>query len=316
MAKREEFLWVEKWRPKTIDECILPEALKKKFSDIIAKGNTPNFTFAGGAGTGKTTVARAIGSQLGYDLLFINASLEGNIDTLRTKIRSFASTVSLMGNRKLVLLDEADYLNPLSTQPALRGAIEEFSKNAAFIMTCNFLHKIIAPLHSRAPVIEFKFPKEERPKLSMAFLKRLMMILDSENIKYDKKVLAELVSRYFPDFRRVIGECQTYSLAGEIDSGILAQFADVKISELVKSMKTKDFTKMSSWVVDNCHDDPSRLYRTLYDGMEPSLVKNSIPEFVLILADYQYKAAFVADQEINLRACCTQLMAEMEWASK
>jgi DNA polymerase III delta prime subunit len=285
MAKREEFLFVEKYRPQSVDECILPERLKKIFKDVVNKGDAPNFTFTGTSGTGKTTIARALAKQLGYDLLYINASKDGNIDTLRTRIVTFASTVSLMGNRKMILLDEADFLNPVSTQPALRGVIEEYSKNCAFILTVNYKEKLLPALIGRAPIVEFRFPKEERPILATQFLKRLTNILDMETITYDKKVLADLISRHFPDFRRILGEVQQYSLAGTIDDGILLQFSDVKVSALIKAMKSKDFAAMTKWVVENSDGDPTRLFRTIYDGFEPSLNPNSVPQFVITLAD-------------------------------
>lgn len=307
----DEFLWVEKYRPRTIEDCVLPSGIKQTFFDL--KGEIPNMILSGTAGTGKTTVAKALCEQIGADWIMINGSEESGIDVLRTKIKNFASTVSLGGGNKVVILDEADYLNPQSTQPALRGFIEEFHKNCRFILTCNFKNRIIQPLHSRCTVIDFKIPADERPRLAGVFLARLMDILTQEGTKYNQDVLAELIMKFFPDFRRVINELQRYSVSGEIDVGILTNVQEESLNELLKHVKTKRFTDMRRWVAMNIDNDPVMLYRKIYDTMYDTISKESIPNAVLIIADYSYKSAFVADQEINLVACLTELMMECKF---
>ena len=308
-----DFLWVEKYRPKKIDDCILPASLSEVFKQIVDGGELPNMLFTGTAGLGKTTVAKALCNQLDLDWILINGSEEGNIDTLRTKIKQFASTVSLSGGYKVVILDEADYLNAQSFQPALRGFIEEFANNCRFILTCNFKNRIIEPLHSRCGVYEFYTNKKTLAELSMQFMKRLINILDNESVEYDKKVLAELIMRFAPDWRRVITECQRYSLSGRIDTGILSILSNNSVNDLIGYLKSKDFKKMRSWVSNNIDTDTSGIFRSIYDSMTDTIQPNSIPRAVLILADYQYKNAFVADHELNVVACLTELMAEVEW---
>ena len=306
-GNREQFLWVEKWRPRTISDCILPAELKNTFQEFVNQDNIPNMLLSGTAGTGKTTIARALCEELGCDYIVINGSEESGIDVLRTKIKDFASTVSLAGKIKVVILDEADYLNPNSTQPALRGFIEEFSKNCRFIFTCNYKNRIIPPLHSRTTVIDFKLNKEDRPVVAAKFFKRLQEILTAENVTFDNKVVAELLNKHFPDYRRVLNELQRYSSSGVIDAGILSSISDDNIKELLTSLREKDFKKMRNWVVNHLDNDPNVLFRKLYDFLLPEVVQ--VPQLVLLLADYQYKAAFVADAEINLVACLTEIMA-------
>jgi DNA polymerase III delta prime subunit len=306
----EQFLWVEKYRPKTVDECILPKDTKKYFKDIVRKGEIQNMLLCGTAGTGKTTVARALCEELKSDYIIINGSEESGIDVLRTKIKQFASTISFTGNTKVVILDEADYLNPNSTQPALRGFIEEFANNCRFIFTCNFKNRIIPPLHSRCAVIEFKIPKEEKPKLAAEFFKRITNVLASEGINADNKVVARVIEKYFPDFRRTLNELQRYSQSGSIDEGILTFVGDVNMKDLIEAMQEKDWKKMRGWVTNNLDNDPVSLFRKIYDTFVP--MTQQVPQLVLTIADYQYKAAFVSDQEINLVACLTEIMASTE----
>ena len=308
-----DFLWVEKYRPSTISQAILPTQLNKTFSEIVSGGELPNMLFTGTAGVGKTTVAKALCNELGLDWILINGSESGNIDTLRTKIRHFASTVSLQGGYKVVILDEADYLNAQSTQPALRGFIEEFANNCRFILTCNFKNKIIEPLHSRCSVYDFNIPKDEKPNLAAGMFKRVCEILTSEGVTYDQKVIVELVNKHFPDFRRVINECQRYSLSGTIDAGILVNLQDENIKSLVDYLKNKNFKSMRSWVANNMDVEPSVVFRRIYDTMYDFVEPNSIPQLVIILADYQYKDAFVADHELNLVACMTEVMGSVEF---
>ena len=308
-----EFLWVEKYRPKTINDCVLPAHIKKTFEDIVNGGELHNMLLTGTAGLGKTTVAKALCNELDLDYLLINGSEESGIDTLRNKIKQFASSVSLQGGYKVVILDEADYLNPQSTQPALRGFIEEFSGNCRFILTCNFKNRIIEPLHSRCSVIEFNIPKKDADRLCSVMMSRLMLILDDEGIKYETAILAELIMKYMPDWRRVINELQRYSTSGVIDSGILVSLNDVSVNELMSSLKMKNFKKMRQWVANNIDSDPASLFRKMYDNMNEYVEPNSIPQMVLILADYQYKNSFVADHELNLVACCTELMAGVKF---
>lgn len=309
----EQYLWVEKYRPKTISDCILPDSLKQTFQEFVNQENIPNLLLTGGPGVGKTTVAKAMLEELGADYIVINGSMNGNIDTLRNEIKDFASTMSFTNKRKYVILDEADYLNPQSTQPALRNFMEEFSKNCGFILTCNFKNRIIEPLHSRCSVVEFSIPKTERPKVASHFFKRILNILDSENVEYDSKVVAKMVEGHFPDFRRVINELQRYSATGKIDTGVLANTGDTSVEELVGYLKLKSFTEMRKWVAQNSDIDTTSTLRKLYDFANEKMKPHSIAQLVLILADYQYKAAFVADQEINLVACMTEIMASCEF---
>ena len=310
---QDQFLWCEKYRPKTIEECILPKSLKTTFQQIVDGGELPNLMLTGTAGLGKTTVARALCEQLGIDYIIINGSEDGNIDTLRTKIRQFASTVSLQGGYKCVILDEADYLNPQSTQPALRGFIEEFSNNCRFILTCNFKNRIIEPLHSRCGVIDFKFDKKVLATLCGQFMNRLKDILKTEGIGFDEGVLAELIMKHAPDWRRVLNEAQRYSLNGSIDAGILVTLDDKSIKDLMTALKAKNFKGMREWVVNNIDTEPHAIFRKIYDNLNEHLQPQSIPQVILILADYQYKNAFVADHELNVVACMTEVMANSEW---
>ena len=306
-----QFLWVEKYRPQTIEECILDRPLKDTFNKIAESGEIPNMLFTGTAGLGKTTVAKALCNMLDLDYIVINGSEEGNIDTLRGKIKQFASTVSLQGGIKVVILDEADYLNPQSTQPALRGFIEEFANNCRFILTCNFKNRIIEPLHSRCGVYEFN--GGDKQQLCNDFFIRTQGILDKEGIPYDKPALAELIMKYYPDWRRVLNELQRYSLSGKIDIGILNNISDKNYDDLFSSIKSKNFKKMRSWVVNNIDTDASAIFRSMYDRMQDHVKPQSIPQLVLILADYQYKNAFVADHELNVVACLTEVMANVEF---
>ena len=311
-----EYLWVEKYRPKKISECILTEDLRNTFTQFIKQGEIPNLLLSGSAGTGKTTVAKAVCEELGCDYIVINGSDEGRqIDTVRSKIKNFASTVSLTedANHKVVIIDEADYMNAESVQPALRNFIESFYKNCRFIFTCNFKNKIIEPLHSRCTVIDFKITNGQRVKTATKFMDRLCDILKEENIEYDKKVLAELIQKHYPDFRRTINELQRYSVRGKIDSGILFNLSEVNIKELIVTLKEKRFNDMRKWVVQNLDKEPSHLFRTIYEILYSSLDSKSIPQSILILAGYQYKSAFVADQEINMIACLTEIMASCKF---
>lgn len=309
----DEFLWTEKYRPRTISDTILPEALKNTFQEFVNQGNIPNLLLSGSAGCGKTTVARAMLEELGCDYILINSSLYGNIDTLRNEIMQFASSVSLIGGRKYVILDEADYLNANSTQPALRNFMEEFSKNCGFILTCNFKNRIIEPLHSRCTVIDFRIKKSDLPSLATQMLKRLAGILDIENVEYDKAVLVELIKKHYPDWRRCINELQRYSATGKVDSGLLANITEVTYKNLVKFLKERDFTNTRKWVAENIDSDCTAIFRSLYDNASQYITKNSIPNLVIILAKYQYQAAFVADHEINLTACLVEMMVDLEY---
>ena len=311
-----DFLWVEKYRPKKISDCILSEDLKNTFSKFLDSKELPNLLLSGTAGTGKTTVARALCDELGVDSIIINGSDEGrHIDTLRTTIKNFASSVSLDGNsnHKVVIIDEADYMNPDSVQPALRNFIETFYKNCRFIFTCNFKNKIIPALHSRCTVIDFRITNGQKVKTATAFMNRLCDILKQEHIEYDKKVIAELIQRHYPDFRRTINELQRYSVRGKIDSGILVSLSEINNKELVKLLKEKRFSDMRKWVVQNLDKDPSSLFSSIYDILYKNLQPQSVPAAVLTIADYQYKSAFVADHEINMVACLTQIMAECKF---
>ena len=309
----ESFLWVEKYRPKTIEECILPDRIKTLFQQISLEGRIPNMILSGGPGMGKTTVAKALCNEVGCDFLMINGSEESGIDVLRTKIRGYASTVSFDGKRKVVILDEADYLNPQSTQPALRSFIEEFEKHCSFIMTCNYINRIIEPLHSRCQTIDFRINKEEKLNVGSNFGKRLYTILDQEKVDYDKKVVAEVLMKHFPDYRRVLNELQKYSKYGNIDSGILSQVSELDLSELMKYMKDKKFNEVRKWVVNNLDNDPQKVYRKIYDIAEKHIQSTSLPQLVLILADSQYKSAFAADHELNLVACLVEIMVECQF---
>ena len=310
---RDDFLWVEKYRPTTIDNTILPADLKATFQQFVDQKNVPNLLLTGRAGVGKTTVARAMLEQMQCDYVIINGSMNGNIDTLRNEIRDFASSVSFSGGRKYVILDEADYLNPNSTQPALRNFMEEYSKNCGFILTCNFKNRIIEPLHSRCSVIEFKIDKEDKPKMASQFFKRVCNILNDQNVTYDQKAVIEVITKFFPDWRRVLNELQRYSATGRIDSGILVNFSEENLKGLVELLKVKNFTEVRKWVAENNDIDQTVFFRKLYDTASQYLKTNSIPQLVITLAEYQYKAAFVADHEINILACLTEIMAEGEF---
>jgi DNA polymerase III delta prime subunit len=309
--REQEFLWVERYRPRTLADCILPADQKQIFQEMVSKGEIQNMLLCGGAGMGKTTIARALCEELQTDYIIINGSEESGIDVLRTKIKQFASTVSFSGKPKVVILDEADYLNPNSTQPALRAFMEEFSSNCRFIFTCNFKNRIIPPLHSRTAVVEFKLPKSEKPKIAAAFFRRVIDILSFEKVEADGKVIAKVIEKHFPDYRRILNELQRYGSSGKIDEGILVNMGEINMQELVASLKDKDWKKMRTWVVNNIDNDPQTLFRKFYDTLSDSVVQ--VPQLVLLLADYQYKAAFCADQEINLVACLTEIMAGVEF---
>ena len=306
----EHFLWVEKYRPSDIASCVLPDRIEQTFQDIVKAEQVPNMILTGGAGCGKTTVARALCREMELDMMFVNASDESGIDVLRTKIRNFASTVSLNGGNKIVILDEADYLNPSSTQPALRGFMEEFAANCRFILTCNFKNRIIEPLHSRCCVVDFRIAPRERQMIASKFLKRGRDILTLEGVEFSDRVVAELIMRNFPDFRKTLNELQRYSSNGKIDAGVLAATGDIGMDVLVKALKTRNFNEIRRWVVENGDKDTTHVFRKIYDGLQESLTTDSIPQAVLVLADYQYKAAFAADQEINLTACLISLAAD------
>ena len=309
MMKPENFLWVEKYRPQTIEECVLPMSLKSTFSDMVAKGEPQNLLLSGTAGIGKTTVAKALCNEMGCDWIIINCSEEGNIDTLRTKIRHFASTVSLEGDKKkVVILDEFDYSNANSIQPALRGAIEEFANNCRFILTCNYKSRIIEPIHSRCTCIDFVIPLGEKPAIAAKMMERCSFILNQEGVKFDKKVLGLLILKHFPDMRRVLNELQRYSVSGTIDVGILSSVAELEIKNLMTALRNKDFATVRRWAALNAEGSPQEIYRKVYDALGDNLENQSIPEAILVIAEAQYRSAFVADQEINLVACLVQLM--------
>ena len=307
-----DFIWVEKYRPKSIKECILPEATKKTFQEFLNRGEIPNMLLAGPPGIGKTTVAKALCNELGVDCYVINGSDEGRfLDTVRNNAKNFASTVSLSSTakHKVIIIDEADNTSN-DVQLCLRAFIEEFAKNCRFIFTCNYKNKILEPLHSRCAVIDFGIKGKERQEIAAQFFKRLQEILGAESIEYDNKVLVELINKHFPDWRRVLNECQRYSVSGKIDAGILATFSDVAVNDLLKNLKEKNFPEVRKWVVSNLDNDTTVLMRRIYDALYSALENNSIPAAVLVLAKYQYQGAFVADQEINMLACLTELMVE------
>ena len=307
-------LWVEKYRPKLVDQCVLPDNTQKVFSEIVEKGDIPNLLLTGSPGIGKTTIAKALCNQLECDWLMINGSDEGRmIDTLRTTITNFASTVSLSGGKKVLIIDEADYMNPESVQPAMRGSIEQFSANCRFIFTCNFKNRIIPALHSRCSVVDFKIKKDDKPILAQKFLKIATGILDKEAVKYKSDVVAQLIMKHFPDFRRVLNELQKHSAGGIIDEDILTQASEENLKELFVALKKKDFGTMRKWVAENIDNDHVRLYRQIYDALYSKFEKKSIPQGVLTIADYSYKAAFVADQEVNMVACLTEMMMDCEF---
>jgi DNA polymerase III delta prime subunit len=308
-----EFLWTEKYRPQNIEDCILPTALKKNLKEAIKGGEIQNMLFAGSAGLGKTTVAKAICHMLDLDYLFINASEDSGIDVLRNKIRQFASTMSLQGGYKVVILDEADYLNAASTQPALRSFIEEFSANCRFILTCNFKNKLIEPLHSRLRVIDFNANVKEFATLAAAFMGRMEYILKKEDVTFDPKVLAAIIMQYAPDWRRIIGECQGHSASGSLSPTVLTAQSDESFAELIGYLKDKDFKNMRGWAANNTSLDGVTVFRRIYDGMSDTMVAESIPGAVVVLADYMYKSSFVSDKELNMVACLTELMSGVEW---
>ena len=309
-----DILWVEKYRPRMITDCVLPDEIKNIFQNIVDSGEIPNLLLTGSPGIGKTTVAKALCNQLDCDWLMINGSDEGRmIDTLRTTVVNYASTVSLSGGKKVIIVDEADYMNKDSVQPALRGVIEEFSKNCRFIFTCNFKNRIIPALHSRCSVVDFRISKDAKPALGMEMLENVKRILNEESVKYEESVLVQLVLKYFPDFRRVINELQKYSLNGVIDDGILKQSSDENFNELFVALKEKNFSDMRKWVAQNIDNDHVRLYRQIYDTLNDRFEKKSIPQAVLTIADYSYKSAFVADQEVNMVACLTEIMMDCEF---
>jgi len=309
----EDCLWVEKDRPKTIRDCILPDELKKTFGLFVQDKHIPNMILSGGPGVGKTTVAKAMINEIGSTYMMINGSEESGIDVLRTKIKNFASTVSLEGGRKYLIIDEADYLNPQSTQPALRGFMEEFHKNCGFILTCNFKNRLIPPLHSRCSVVDFIIPNEQKPKLASRFFARVGDILNSEGVKFEPKAVAELMNKFFPDWRRVLNELQRYSASGQIDAGVLVNLSENNLNELYGHLKDKNITEVRRWIVNNLDNDPVRIFRRIYDSLYDYLDSSTIPHAVVILGEYQFKSAFVADQEINLLAFFTELMGQVKF---
>jgi len=312
MSDLNQVLWTERYRPKTIEDCILPDAIKSTFQEYVNRKEIPNLLLSGSAGVGKTTIAKALCNEVGCDFIVINGSDESGIDVLRTKIKNYASSVSFSGGRKVVIIDEADYLNPNSTQPALRGAIEEFASNCSFIFTCNYKNRIIDPIHSRCSVIDFRI-NGSKAKMASAFFKRVEWILEQENINYSKDVVAAVITKHFPDNRRILNELQRYSVSGTIDGGILSNIADIQLENLITALKSKDFASTRKWVTSNLDNDPVKIYRKLYDSFYDTLKPNSVPQLVLILAKYQYQAAFVADAEINMTACLTEIMVECEF---
>tara|TARA_B100000686_G_scaffold153860_1_gene161343 strand:+ start:1880 stop:2818 length:939 start_codon:yes stop_codon:yes gene_type:complete len=309
----ENILWVERYRPQTVKDCILPAYLKEPFQAYVDSKSIPNLLLTGGPGMGKTTVAKAMCKEIGLDYLVVNGSEETGIDLLRNKLDSYCSSVSLRGGRKVIIIDEGDYLNPTSTQPAMRGFIERFADNCSFIITCNYLNRIIEPIHSRCSVIEFKITKKNQPKMASLFLQRVLDILKENQIQFEEKIIAEVILKYFPDFRRILNELQRYSQHGTIDSGIFQQFSDTNFKKLISALKDKKFSEIRKWVVDNSDNDPKLIYRKLYDNLNDYLEPQTIPTAILLLADYQYKAAFCADHEINLTACLIEMMVDCTW---
>ena len=313
-ARDDQFLWVEKYRPQKIDDCILPDHLKTTFKEYVAKGELPTLLLSGTAGIGKTTVAKALCNEIGAEFIVVNGSEEGrSIDVLRTTIKGFATTVSLTDAKKVVIIDEADYMNAQSVQPALRNFIEEYSNNCRFIFTANYKNRIIDPLHSRSAVIDFKIENKDKQQIAAQFFKRATQVLQAENIEFDPKVVAELITKHFPDWRRVLNELQRYSVSGRIDSGILVNMSEESYKELVKEMKAKNFSEVRKWVGKNSDADSVSLFRALYDSATETIEPTSVPQLVLILADYQYKAAFVADAELNIMAALTEIMAQCKF---
>jgi DNA polymerase III delta prime subunit len=306
-------LWVEKYRPSKISDTILTDDLKTTFQTFVNEGYIPNLLLSGGPGVGKTTVAKAMLEEIGATYMMINGSEESGIDVLRNKIKNFASTVSMDGNRKFVILDEADYLNPQSTQPALRGFMEEFHKNCGFILTCNFKNRIIDPLHSRCSVVEFKIPNTDKPKLAGQFFTRVQDILTKENVQFEPKAVAGVVEKHFPDWRRVLNELQRYSASGMVDAGILVNISETNMKDLVGFLKEKDFKSIRKWVANNLDNDPTRVYRKVYDMLYEEIEPQTVPHLVLAVADYQYKSAFVADQEINMLAFMIEIMTQVKF---
>ena len=312
--QRDDFLWVEKYRPTKISDCVLPSDLCEPFSDFVDQGKIPNLILAGSAGTGKTTTAKALCDETKTDYLMVNGSDEGrNIDTVRTTLNQFCSSVSMTGNRKAIIMDEADYMNPDSVQPALRGFIERFGNNVSFLFTCNYPNRIIDPIHSRCAVFDFVIPVNEKPKIAEKYLELCEGLLEKEGVTFDRKVIVELIMKYFPDFRRVLNELQRYSSSGKIDVGILSSLEEINVSQLVDALKGKRFSDMRKWINSNMDMDTTRIFRKLYDNLGSHLKQQSVPQAVLIIADYQYKSAFVADQEINLVACLTEIMVDCEF---
>jgi DNA polymerase III delta prime subunit len=307
----EHLLWTERYRPQAISDCILPDRLKEVFQEYVNQKQIPNLLLTGGAGVGKTTIAKAMCNEIGCDYMILNGSDENGVDTIRVKIKNYASAMSFSGGRKVIILDEADYLTP-NAQAILRNAIEEYAVNCSFIFTCNFKSRIIEPLHSRCAVIDFRLQNGEKTKMASAFFKRITHILNTEKVEYDEKVIAELIKKHFPDFRRAINELQRYSQLGKIDVGILSQIGDISISQIIKHLKEKDFTSVRKWAATT-DVDSTTFFRKLYDALYDIAKPQSIPQAVIIIADYQYKQAFVADQEINLVACLTELMANVEF---
>lgn len=313
-SRDDQFLWVEKYRPQTIDECILPESMKATFKQYIDQGELPTFLFSGTAGVGKTTVAKALCNEVGADWIMINGSDEGRmIETLRNKIKNFASTVSLTDAKKVVIIDEADYMNGDSVQPALRSFIEEFSNNCRFIFTCNFKHRIIEPLRSRCANVDFKVDAKDKQQIAAQFFKRVTQILKNENVEFDPKVVAELITKHFPDYRRMLNELQRYSVSGKIDTGIFVNLSEESYKELVTFLKDRNFTEVRKWVAKNADADTASLFKELYDNGTNFLEAGSVPNLILILADYQYKAAFVADHELNIMAALTEVMVQCKF---
>jgi len=312
MLDNDQFLWVEKYRPKKVEDCILPDFLKSVFQQYVNTKKIPNLLLTGTPGVGKTTIAKAMCDEIGCDYMMINGSEERGIDILRTKIRQYASSVSFAGGRKVIIIDEADNLTP-DTQAGMRAAIEEFSSNCSFIFTCNHKARLIGAIHSRCSVIEFKIKNGNKVKMAAAFMKKVQQVLKLENIKYDAEVVAQIIQKHFPDYRRVLNELQRYSVKGEINTGMLTQVADVSLTKLIDFLKAKDYTSMRKWVGSNIDADPNTVFRLIYDALYDNMKPDSIPQAVIILAEYQYKAAFVADQEINLVACLTQIMVECEY---